>query len=100
MLAGIPRPETQHVISRAGRFVARVDLAWPDLKIAIEYDGLWHDDPEQFHRDRRRLNRILGDDWIVLHVTAKRLREDFDGFLVELREAVHSRRARRSASPR
>ncbi|MFD0784884.1 endonuclease domain-containing protein [Micromonospora azadirachtae] len=89
--AGLPRPVTQHVITRAGRFVARVDLAWPEFKIAIEYDGLWHLDPEQFHRDRQRLNRILGDDWIVLHVTSKRMREDFDGFLTEVRAALTSR---------
>lgn len=77
-----------------GRFVARLDLAWPERKVAVEYDGLWHDDPEQFHRDRQRLNRLLGRDWIVLHVTAKRLRDDFDGFLAEVRAALRSRRPR------
>ncbi|MEG3633576.1 endonuclease domain-containing protein [Micromonospora palythoicola] len=91
MLAGLPRPVTQFVVTRRGRFVARVDLAWPELRVAVEYDGLWHDDPEQFHRDRRRLNRILGEDWIVLHVTAKRMRDDFDGFLAELRHALAHR---------
>ncbi|SCF32983.1 hypothetical protein GA0074696_4498 [Micromonospora purpureochromogenes] len=92
--AGLPRPVTQHVIERAGRFVARVDLAWPELKVAIEYDGLWHHDPDQFHRDRRRLNRMLGDDWIVLHVTSKRMREDFDTFLTEVRTALTTRTRR------
>ncbi|WP_405093472.1 hypothetical protein OG767_11955 [Micromonospora sp. NBC_01392] len=92
--AGLPRPVTQHVISRQGRFVARVDLAWPDRKVAVEYDGLWHHDAEQFHRDRRRLNQILGDDWLVLHVTAKRMAEDFDGVLTEIRTALATRRPR------
>ncbi|MGC5052981.1 endonuclease domain-containing protein [Micromonospora sp. DT48] len=91
VLAGLPRPVTQFVVTRGGRFIARVDLAWPQLRVAVEYDGLWHDDPEQFHRDRRRLNRILGEDWIVLHVTAKRMREDFDGFLTELRQTLTRR---------
>ncbi|WP_091656135.1 hypothetical protein [Micromonospora auratinigra] len=92
--AGAPRPVTQHVIERHGRFVARVDLAWPAFKVAVEYDGLWHHDPEQFHRDRRRLNQILGEEWIVLHVTSRRLAEDFDGILTELRTALTSRRPR------
>ncbi|MEU6022875.1 hypothetical protein [Micromonospora sp. NPDC047134] len=74
VLAGLPRPVTQFVVQRDGRFI-----------------GLWHDDPAQFHRDRRRLNRLLGEDWIVLHVTAQRLREDFDGFLAELRQAIRTR---------
>ncbi|MEU8131248.1 hypothetical protein AB0B68_28885 [Micromonospora sp. NPDC049049] len=77
--AGLPRPETQWVVAEQGRFVARLDLAWPQFKVAVEYDGLWHDDPEQFHRDRQRLNRLLGGDWIVLHLTAKRLRDDLTG---------------------
>ncbi|MET8279579.1 hypothetical protein [Micromonospora sp. NPDC005174] len=91
VLAGVPTPVTQFVVEREGRFLARLDLAWPHLKVAVEYDGLWHDDPEQFHRDRRRLNRLVGEDWIVLHITAKRFREDFDGFLDELRQALRSR---------
>lgn len=90
--AGFPPPVTQHVITRNGRFIARVDLAWPHLKIAVEYDGLWHHDPAQFHRDRQRLNKILGDDWIILHVTSQRMREDFDSFLSELRTALNRRR--------
>jgi very-short-patch-repair endonuclease len=91
VLAGVPRPETQWVVADQGRFVARLDLAWPQFKVAVEYDGLWHDDLEQFHRDRRRLNRLLGGDWLVLHVTGKRLREDFDGFLAEVRAALRAR---------
>lgn len=91
VLAGLPVPVTQFVVERDGRFVARLDLAWPGLKVAVEYDGLWHQDPEQLHRDRRRLNRLLGEDWIVLHVTSKRFREDFEGFLDELRRALRSR---------
>ncbi|SCL48900.1 hypothetical protein GA0070604_1799 [Micromonospora eburnea] len=89
--AGLPRPETQWVVSQQGRFIARLDLAWPEFRVAVEYDGLWHDDPEQFHRDRQRLNRLLGAEWIVLHVTAKRFRHDFDGILTEVRAALRAR---------
>ncbi|MFC7549358.1 endonuclease domain-containing protein [Plantactinospora sp. GCM10030261] len=94
VLAGLPRPVAQHVVTDGGRFLARVDLAWPELRIAIEYDGVWHSTAEQLHRDRRRLNRLLGGDWIVLHVTGQRLREDFDGFLAEVRAALRSRAPR------
>lgn len=96
VLAGLPTPETQYVVTDKGRFIARLDLAWPEFKVAVEYDGLWHDDPEQFHRDRQRLNRLLGEDWIVLHVTGRRLRDDFAGFLAEVRAALRSRDPRRA----
>jgi len=90
----LPRPTTQHVITVGGRFVARTDLAWPDLKVAVEYDGRWHDDANQFDRDRERLNQMRAAGWVILHVTARRLRDDFDGFVRELRVALRDARRR------
>jgi hypothetical protein len=88
VLAGLPRPTTHYVIADRGRFVARVDLAWPDLRVAVEYDGVWHAEVDQFDRDRQRLNRMRAEGWVVIHVTAKRLRDDLDGIVVELRDAL------------
>ena len=53
-----------------GRFVARVDFAWPEQKVAVEYDGLWHADEVQFAKDRRRLNRLRAAGWRIVFVTA------------------------------
>jgi hypothetical protein len=40
---GLPAPETQfEVRTPSGAFVARLDLAYPDCKVAVEYDGAWH----------------------------------------------------------
>lgn len=37
---GFPAPEPQHEIrDRAGRLVARVDFAWPELGVFLEFDG-------------------------------------------------------------
>lgn len=65
----------QHVVrdSRGG-FVARVDLAFPEQRVAVEHDGAWHAEPAQFARDRARLNRLLAAGWRVVHVTAADLR--------------------------
>jgi len=64
--AGFPRPVLQYEIrDHAGRFVARVDLAWPDRRIALEYDGAHHDDVEQIVRDRQRLNALQLCGWAV-----------------------------------
>jgi very-short-patch-repair endonuclease len=93
-LAGLPPPEVQFtILDDSGRFVARVDLAWPELRLAIEYDGLWHvGSASQMHADRRRLNALAGLGWTVLHVTSARLRDDFDAVLVEIRTAMRRRR--------
>ena len=91
-LAGLPRPEVQYTIFGPDGFIARVDLAWPELKIAIEYDGLTHvGSARQMHNDRRRLNRLVAEGWIVLHVTAERLRDDFPRFVTEVKAARRSR---------
>jgi Protein of unknown function (DUF559) len=94
-MAGLPPPEVQFTIfDDDARFVARVDLAWPQLRIAVEYDGLWHvGSASQMHADRRRLNAIVGLGWIVLHVTSARLNDDFDAVVAEIRTAIRRRRA-------
>jgi very-short-patch-repair endonuclease len=66
----LPCPVAQFEVRDAGGFVARVDLAWPDRRLALEYDGLWHADPVQFRRDRERLNRLTAAGWRVVFVTA------------------------------
>lgn len=69
-LAGI-RTVPQHVVQDAtGGFVARVDLAIVEHRIAVEYDGVWHASTSQLHRDRARLNRLRDAGWSVVSVTA------------------------------
>lgn len=41
-LRWVPPPVPQFQLRHEGRFVACVDLAYPERKLAIEYDGLWH----------------------------------------------------------
>jgi very-short-patch-repair endonuclease len=74
-LAGL-RPVPQYVVlDAAGHFVARVDLAFPEHRLAIEYDGAWHGKPGQLAHDRRRLNALVAAGWTVLHVTSADLHE-------------------------
>jgi very-short-patch-repair endonuclease len=75
LLAGL-RPVPQYSVRDAdGLFVARVDLAFVEQRVAVEYDGAWHAEAGQFARDRRRLNRLQAAGWTVLHVTAADLRD-------------------------
>jgi very-short-patch-repair endonuclease len=69
-----------------------VDLAYPDLRVAVEYDGAWHAADRQFARDRRRLNRLTGAGWVVLHVTAADLR-DPAGVVAGVRGLLRAARA-------
>ena len=66
----LPMPVAQYRVTAHGRFVARVDFGYPELRLAIEYEGLWHGEPQQVGPDRERLNRLLAAGWRVLFVTA------------------------------
>ncbi|MGN6611883.1 MAG: endonuclease domain-containing protein [Angustibacter sp.] len=57
------------------RVVARVDLALPELKIAVEYDGRWHEAGQQRALDNERIARLRAAGWIVIIVTAELLRD-------------------------
>jgi hypothetical protein len=90
VLAGVPRPVVQLPVTM-GSITLHPDLAWPEYLVAVEYDGLWHDDPGQMHRDRRRLNKLIAAGWAVLHVTSERLRRDFRGVVAEVKGTLRSR---------
>ncbi|MBM0279398.1 DUF559 domain-containing protein [Micromonospora sp. STR1s_6] len=98
VLGGLPRPVVQHPVRLPNGVVLHPDLAWPEFRVAVEYDGQWHSDPEQLHRDRRRLNMLIGAGWLVLHVTSRRLHREFPAVLREVRDALVSRGWRRGAS--
>jgi very-short-patch-repair endonuclease len=66
----LPPPIFQYEVWHAGRFIARVDGAYPDLQLAIEVDGYeTHSSPEAFQRDRARQNYLVGLGWTVLRFT-------------------------------
>lgn len=74
-LAGLTPSPQYEIRGPGGRFIARVDLAFPGHRVAIEYDGAWHGAAGQLARDRRRLNALVEAGWRVLHLTAADLRE-------------------------
>ena len=53
--AGLPQPEVNYDVIEAGRWLGQVDLAYPELRIAIEYEGEHHlTDPLQWAEDIAR----------------------------------------------
>jgi very-short-patch-repair endonuclease len=89
--AQLPPLETQvPVFDRRGRLVARVDMGWPDLKIAIEYDGEQHrSDERQYAWDITRSELLVEAGWIVIRITAK----DRPGDIIRRVRAALARRA-------
>jgi hypothetical protein len=67
---GLPRPVTQYEVYDGDRFVARLDLAYPEKRVGIEYDGDQHRSRAVFRNDVRRLNDLRARGWTVLRFTA------------------------------
>ncbi|MGB7797142.1 MAG: DUF559 domain-containing protein [Pseudonocardiaceae bacterium] len=98
VLRGLPRPELQYTVyDELGEFVARLDMAYLWLKLAIEYDGRGHLTAWQQQSDARRLNRLDAAGWSVLRFTAPDIFRTPDVTAAQVREAI-ARRTRRSAS--
>jgi hypothetical protein len=72
---GLPRPVLQHEVIDANGQTWRLDFAWPEYRLAAEYDGgVWHSGPNAFLRDRRR-SAALGDlGWVVIPIVAEDVR--------------------------
>ncbi|MEU0151091.1 hypothetical protein [Micromonospora fulviviridis] len=91
VLAGLPRPVAWHPVRGPEGLVLHPDLAWPAFRVAVEYDGQWHSDLDQLHRDRRRLDQLVGAGWLVLYVTGRRVHREFPALVREIRAALVTR---------
>ncbi|MFC3451940.1 hypothetical protein [Amycolatopsis speibonae] len=88
--AGFPVPEAQYeVCTIDGRRLYVLDIAWPAVRIALEYDGFATHEERQGH-DRERDARMAGRGWITIRAGAADLR-DPRRVLAELRDAFERR---------
>lgn len=51
----------------------RIDLCYPDERLAIEYDGGGHANPQRIARDAQRRNDLAHMGWRVITVTSRQL---------------------------
>lgn len=66
---GFAAPITQQTIrTPSGDFIARVDVAWPDKRVALEYDGQLYHGPRHWEHDEVRHAAIVSVGWEVRHV--------------------------------
>lgn len=86
---GLPMPEFQYEIWHEGRFVARVDAAYPEHRIAIEYDSYEHHSGRQaIDRDSERRARLSRIDWDTVTFTAAAIRRGGGEALEALRSRL------------
>jgi len=72
VLAGLPEPVVNHIVrDDLGSWLFRLDLAYPEIKIAIEYDGRQHaENRTQWVKDVGRREWFDGQGWRIVTVLA------------------------------
>jgi hypothetical protein len=73
---GLPKPELQYeILDRCGD-LWRVDFAWPDAMIVVEYDSMeWHASAESLKHDRVKTSRLQECGYTVIPIVVDDVRK-------------------------
>ena len=93
VLGGLPAPRVQYPVADGGQLLGRVDLAYPDAAVGIEYDGDGY--RETFRADRRRDVAMAAAGWTILRFTSPDVLTTPDRTLAQVRAVL----AHRAAGP-
>lgn len=75
--AGMPMPELQYEIVDRWGDLWRVDFAWPEARLAAEYDSIdWHMGPKALLHDRLKVARLQECGWLSVPMTVSDVRRD------------------------
>ena len=86
-LADLPRPVPQFVVVHEGLFLGQVDLAWPEARLVVEYEGAHHFDGLQIVKDDGRYARLVAAGWQVIRLSSVDLR-DLDAVVARIGAAL------------
>ena len=93
--AGLPEPQLNWTLRTAsGLFVARLDMAYPEQRVAVEYDGRHHAEAAQFRRDADRWRAISDAGWTLVRVLAHHLDAPNQLIVAPVRSALLAARPR------
>ncbi|NDK31042.1 endonuclease domain-containing protein [Nesterenkonia haasae] len=90
--AGLPEPELQVPADPRLSTSPCADLGYPRWRIAIQYDGACHFDPERAKRDRRVDRQFHAQGWTVLRYFDADARDGFRGAVREIAQILEQHR--------
>ena len=98
--AGLPEPVVNLRVTDATGHDRRLDLCYPFLKIAIEYDGRHHIEREpQWNQDLRRRENLEADGWRFVVVTSNGVFKEPEDTIARVVQAL-AQRGQRTRSVR
>jgi hypothetical protein len=76
---GLPLPELQYPIYGHDGELWRVDFAWPEARVAAEYESIdWHAGRDEMLRDKTRWGQIQELGWTIIPIVVKDVRRQPD----------------------
>ena len=100
LTAGLPAPLVNVAVHDGfGQWVAEPDLAYAEARLAIEYQGALHADPDRMRRDLTRGLDLHRAGWLVLNYSAPDLRHP-DTVAADVRRALAARAPHLLTRPR
>jgi hypothetical protein len=89
----LPLPVLQHEIRGRNGQLWRVDFAWPDARVAAEYDSIdWHAGRDAMLRDKLRWARIQELGWTLIPIVVHDVRGDPAGLAQRIAAQLHRAR--------
>jgi hypothetical protein len=89
VLRGLPTPEVQYaVLDDRRREAVWLDLAYPDQRIGIEYEGEGHTHPDEVLRDAARYTALVAAGWRMLRFTKYQVYLEPDELAATVRRAL------------
>jgi very-short-patch-repair endonuclease len=80
-------PVPQFAVVAGGEFLGKADLAWPEQRLLVEYEGAYHFEGVQIARDDRRYERMIAAGWRVIRLSSADLR-DMDAVVARIAQAL------------
>jgi hypothetical protein len=91
---GLPTPELQYEIIDGNRERRRVDFAWPEHRVAVEYDSVdWHSNPDALKNDRRRRAALEAVGWVIISIVFEDVRYRAGEFVARIDAQLRHARA-------
>lgn len=86
--AGLPEPHLNERTLLANGVIREPDQSYPDYKVAVEYDGNTHADPEQVEKDVLRAEDYAKAGWSEVRIMKHHMRNDAKEAVHKVREAL------------
>lgn len=89
--AGLPEPELNVPTQLRAGVVRQPDLAFPEHRVAVEYDGEGHSEGAQIVRDIAREEDFSHAGWLLVRVSKRHMGNDARSAVAKIRTAMLSR---------